>query len=202
MPDGVPVPADLRSESSHFPARPHSPVRSSTVIPRSPDSQVRSSPSAEPSLRVRSISPPAVRSVDCILGYGLQELKFVRLIPDTNSNRSFEVRRYIFSRDEPIYVRGRGQVLMPMPTEEQTILLTSNGDVFAIFGDDTFLRGIYTIRTYLGNKCEKRVKMNMYSGMITDMTKQEIRETPLGKSRPISKNFRAIMIHDFRSHHE
>ncbi|XP_033225808.1 uncharacterized protein LOC117178490 [Belonocnema kinseyi] len=41
---------------------------------------------------------------------------------------------------------------------------------------------------------EKRVKINIYSGAVEEMSREEIRETPLTRKQPVSKNFETIIL--------
>ncbi|XP_033214875.1 uncharacterized protein LOC117171557 [Belonocnema kinseyi] len=185
-PGGAPISGFLNCGTSH------SPENSSR--PHLQDFSVRSSPPAEPSHRSRSRSRSATRPSSYIFGFELEELKFIRLIPKANPQRQFEIRKYTFPPDAPILLKGERGTLVPVPSEEQTVLSTSNGDVFAIFAkNQKSLRGIHARRNRLMEiKIEKRVKMNIESGAITEMTREEIAESLLGRSNPIKLNFEII----------
>lgn len=218
LPNGDPIPgasrsgcfysADLSSPArNHYPGSPVrvSPPSEPSLRDRSrspparthyPGSPVSASPPSEPPLRVKTRSPPA----DCIpyLRLGklkIEEFKSVRLIPNTNPKRKFEIRRYTFPREAPIQLRGKNHSLEPMPTDEQTVLSTKHGDVLAIFErSNTYLRGIYIGRN-------KRIKINMHTGKVEGITEEESEESPLGKNCPISRNFKKMTVEDFRPKH-
>lgn len=77
-----------------------------------------------------------------------------------------------------------------MPTKERNILAASNGDIMSMMKrNNTLLRKMYTKTGAL-----KKAKINMDSGAVVLMNKEEIKETPVGSRHPISKNFRVIYV--------
>lgn len=175
----------LRPDSSHSPSSPVSP------------------PAVQP-LRIRSRSPVARRCFIRVLGYllNLEQLKFIRIIRNVNPKRQFEIRSYTFPRDIQMYLKGRRDGLLPMPTEVQMVLSTSDGDIFAVFDKNyTLLRGIYArVRVYRGEyQAGKRVRINMYNGVIESMTQEEKNDCPIGSRSPISKNFVMEFMNGFSS---
>lgn len=86
---------------------------------------------------------------------------------------------------------------MPIPTEAQTVLTTSDGDVLAIFEKNhTRLRGMYALKDEYESQVERRVKINIQSGAIRNMTPKEIRECSLGPRHPVSKDFKMINVNN------
>ncbi|XP_033221270.1 uncharacterized protein LOC117175657 [Belonocnema kinseyi] len=199
LPNYEPTPCLPRSITSCSPDRHHSPC------------SLERSPPIEPVLRTRSRShaarsrtspsrtryPPATSSTVrhsslYVLGYSLEQLEFMRFIPTNNQNRQFVIRRYTFPPDIPIYVRGKKNILQSIPTEVQPVLSSSNGEVFALIVERTrTLRGIF-IKSKTG--VQKRIKINMNSGKIKEMTKVEMRETRCGNNSPISQIFRIVNV--------
>lgn len=71
-------------QTSHFPDRSKS---SETALPPARlHSPVRFSPHAELTSRERCRSPPARQSSSCIYEYELKNIRFIRLVPNTNLN--------------------------------------------------------------------------------------------------------------------
>ncbi|XP_033221731.1 uncharacterized protein LOC117175955 isoform X2 [Belonocnema kinseyi] len=180
LPNGEPLPGFSRSSTSCSSDEPIPLGRSFTPV--------RSVAPAEPAFRLRSRSPLRRRRPSLILGHDPAELSFIRIISNKNAHRIFEVRRFTFPADTAIkYRTGRGAPVS-LPTSEQLVLTTPNGDIMATFDcNNTFLRAIFTNNIFL-----RRVKMNMYSGMIHVLRRDEIEEVPAGNNRPISKNFKVL----------
>ncbi|XP_033221725.1 uncharacterized protein LOC117175955 isoform X1 [Belonocnema kinseyi] len=159
----------------------------SSVRQHFPDS---SASAGEPNLRLRSRSPAAIRRPPFrIFGYDIEQLAFIRLIPKKNRHWIFEIHRYTFPADTPAKLRT-GSELGPMPTGERFVLTTSNGEIMALLErSNTILRGIYAVQYFL-----KRVKVNMYSGLVFPLNKIEADVTPTSGNQPIAKNFRLEFI--------
>ncbi|XP_033229055.1 uncharacterized serine-rich protein C215.13-like [Belonocnema kinseyi] len=162
--------------------------------PVGPSSSAWSPQHAEPPLRSRSKSPPASHTFSRVLGFTLEDIKFVRLIPRNSSTPIFELRRYVFPRDKIIRLKNQRQDLLPMPTGEQIVLSTSNGDVCAIFASSSnnshYLRALYK-PLYKGLK---RAKINMHSGIVTELTPEEIAKCAVGTKSGIAKSFEIIRV--------
>lgn len=77
---------------------------------------------------------------------------------------------------------------MPAPTHELIVMSTFDGDASAILESVDALAGMY-IHDYTANY-HRRVKININSGAVTLLTKEEIDEIPVGSKRPITKAFR------------
>lgn len=78
---------------------------------------------------------------------------------------------------------------------EQAVLSISNSEVSAIILENTkTLGGIYTII----RSSQRRVEVNMDSGAVETMMRQEILEYRLGSNSPNSKNFKTAGVDDFR----
>lgn len=75
----------------------------------------------------------------------------------------------------------------PLPNLEQIVLTASNGDVFAILKTSDMFSGIYN------SNGRHRAKINIGSGDVTDLTKSEMEEVPVGPSYPIKRYFRVIV---------
>ncbi|XP_033217510.1 uncharacterized protein LOC117173194 [Belonocnema kinseyi] len=182
FPDGYPilgVPDCTTSDSSQQtdsrdrsvpPARPYSPDR-------------RSSPIWTP-LRVRSRSPTARCIVPTRLpssdgsGYELEELEFIRLIPNKNPHRIFLLQKYTFADNKVLYLAIGHNKFVPIKNKEQIVLSTFGGEVFAILENSNLLAGIY-------GPGKRRVRVNIESGATTQMTRGEIREAQVGPHHPI-----------------
>ncbi|XP_033220795.1 uncharacterized protein LOC117175233 isoform X2 [Belonocnema kinseyi] len=187
----------------------HNPSIRRSGTSSSSSSSERSPPSLELSLRVGSKSPPTIppssvepclrirsRSPSARHEYSLG-LEHIRLIPHSNPHQRFEIRKYTFPPDKPIQLRGKiNNTFKPMTTNEQHVLTTSTGDVVAILVGTTHLRGIYS----KGDLIEQRVKINMYSGLVEDMTSAEIQDSPIGQRFPILNNFRIVNVKDICPH--
>ncbi|XP_033209211.1 uncharacterized protein LOC117168007 [Belonocnema kinseyi] len=191
MPNAEPMPSVRCSQPSYSSGR-HSPKRT-TPLERT-HSPERSPSSSEASLRAKSRSPSKKHPSSEILGYKFEELRFIRLIPNINQNKIFELQRYTFPTDKRINLRTANGVLIPMPSEEQTVLTASNGDVFAILAKkpnrQMILRGMYKPVTYTG----KRAKININSGAVVEMTSEEIAESPLGNHNVVPKRFKIFRV--------
>ncbi|XP_033232124.1 uncharacterized protein LOC117183075 [Belonocnema kinseyi] len=176
---------------------------SSSVKHEPPESSL---PLAEFPLRARSRSPsgsysnPPVRyPALSILGREPEELRFLRLVPNTNPHHRFEIQIYTFPANKLIQMKDRNSNLVSMPTDERNVLTTSTGDVVAIVEGNNRLRGIYVKRR---DDCYiKRVKINKKSGNVKEMTLKEIAESPLGNKNPITKNFGIINVSDIPPSH-
>lgn len=84
---------------------------------------------------------------------------------------------------------------MPVPTAKQNVLTTSAGDVVAILKENSNLRAIYRKRYYI----EKRVKMDIHSGAVENMTPEKCAEVHTGNNSTIKKNFSIVNINDISS---
>lgn len=178
---------------SKFPDGYHSTARSPP--PEKPLLRTRSrSPVEEPPVRARSKSPHAKRPTfqriyDSIHRYG--QLERIRVSPHRNRNLTFELRRYTFPADRPVQLRlgNTPNSYAPMPTTEQIVLSTLDGDVVAILEKTNCLVAIY-------NRRRVRAKINMSTGTVTKMEPEEVSNSPVGRRIPISANYivlRAIL---------
>lgn len=102
-------------------------------------------------------------------------LDLVRLIPRTNPDQRFEFRRYAFPANQRLLRKIGRNKYEPIPAQEYTVLSTANGDIFAIFEDDTgVLRGIYNIG-------RNRAKINMESRKVRSPRPEEKEECQVGQ---------------------
>lgn len=122
--------------------------------------------------------------------YGLEELRNIRLICRANPLWIFELQRYTFPVGTPLKLKVRHGVYEPLLTQEQ-IVMTFEGDAFAILENTYLLAGIYVYQ----NSEIKRAKINMRSGLVTALTTQEIDKSPVGSQRPLLRYFRINRVH-------
>lgn len=197
FPDDDPIPDVPRGRHSYSSDRHNSPEMSlrlaePTIRERSRSPRVMPPP-ARPRPRSRCIAPPTRLPAPGGLGCGLEELIFIRLISNMNPHRIFELRRYTFPENKPLQIRIGRNKYESMPTEEQIVLITYDGDIFAILETHNILAGLYTPDG--GEKI--RAKINVRSGMVTPLTRMEVIETQVGSSRPIMKYYRIQNLNSF-----
>ncbi|XP_033229033.1 uncharacterized protein LOC117180652 [Belonocnema kinseyi] len=163
--------AGPRSSSKPAPGNSYSDSSSS-------DGSPRSSPPASP--------PPGRLIFVELLGYPLNRLGYVRLVPRTNPERRFEFRRYIFPPEKSILMcLGRPRIYTPIPTREFIVLSTSNGDIFAFMEYSGILRGLYK-----SSQLNQRLKINMITKKVSKMSQKEIQECQVGRFHPVfPRNF-------------
>ncbi|XP_033212440.1 serine/arginine repetitive matrix protein 1-like [Belonocnema kinseyi] len=172
------------TSSSDKPERSSTPVRSRSRSPRPVRVRSRSPPprnvssekasSSKSPLANRLMVAPKWLPSDHGPGHKLDQLPFIRLIPKTASKRKFELRRYTFPVHGEMKLRKGSSIYEPLPTEEQIVISTSNGDVFAILETSNCLAGMY-IRS---SKTFKRAKINTETGRVTVLTQDELDDTP------------------------
>lgn len=113
--------------------------------------------------------------------------KLIWLIPCTNPNQQFQFRRYIYPADEPIRRKIGRDKFEPFPAQDFTVLSTFNGDVFAIFEENTGL----LCRMY--NIARNRAKINMEISKVRKMKPEEVGECPV--AQPITQdNLRILYV--------
>ncbi|XP_033228938.1 uncharacterized protein LOC117180551 [Belonocnema kinseyi] len=198
LPNGDPIPYVNRSGPSIYPDR-HQSRERNFFCPSRPYFQDSLPSPGEPSFRARSRSPNTLplRSESSSLpaGFKLDQVKYIRLIPNSNPNLRFEIKNYTIPGDKEILLRGRKQIFEPILTKERLVLSTSTGDVLGIFEKkNKLLRGIYTLKyPKTSYATPQRVKINMHSGAIQEMTLEEMQAVPIGSPHPVSKNFRTVI---------
>lgn len=177
-----------------------SPVRSSSPPARSrsrsPSDGLPTARPHPPESASSSGPPPSVTgtvlstTLPFSSGHGerLDQLKSIRLIPYSNPHRIFQLQRYTFPADTGILLKTGRDTFEPVPTQEQTVMSTSEGYVFALLVSPNDLAGLYIYRSHHSNHA--RVKINIESAMPTSLTKQELYETSVGPRRPIERYFR------------
>lgn len=200
LPNGEPIPNFPGSETEYYPDEHRSPeMHLPSVEPdlrarsRSPSARLHSiarpSTPAKPKLPARSRSTSSAHHrCSSLLGYKLHELKYIRLVPNTNPLQRFEVRTYTFPQGFPGEMKLPNNKRGPVPKEQQYVLETPNGEIVAILDGNNVLRGMYLTRDFF----EYRVKMNINSGKLEDMTEEECKETPLGSRYRMSRHFQIL----------
>lgn len=76
------------------------------------------------------------------------------------------------------------------------VLSTSTGDVLGIFEkNNKLLRGIYAAKyQHTSYQMTKRVKINMDSGALQEMTEEEMQVATISSQHPISRNFETVNV--------
>lgn len=182
-------PIDLNkspARSSSPPGRPRSrspPNGFPSERPCYPDDASSSGPLPSASGMVPSTTLPCSN----ILEYGLENPKLFRLTSIRNVSRVFELRRYTFPADTPLKLTKRNIIIVPIPTQEQVVMSTFDGDVYAVLESNDNLSGFQMFYEYKKHDRYKRAKMNMESGKPTFLTSEEIYEIPVGPNHPIKR---------------
>ncbi|XP_033212445.1 uncharacterized protein LOC117170036 [Belonocnema kinseyi] len=176
LPNGEPIPGVLCSGTPDSPEHSPSSVRSRT----------RSPPGAKPPLTRLIVPPNRLPSSNSKRGYDLEHMKFLRLIHRNNKNRIFEFRKYTFPADTRLKFKVAVGIFEPLENQEQIVITTSAGDVFAILSGTYLLDGIYIY----SNASFRRAKINIVTSQVTTLTPEEINDVPIGPHRPMLRFFR------------
>lgn len=142
----------------------------------------------------RCTAPPTKLSFSDAIEYELNKLEFIRIVSKANPHRIFGLRKYTFPVDKSIRLAVGRNRFMPIPNQEHIVLSTLDGDAFAILESGDCLAGLY------GGYGSRRLKINMESGEVTPLNRNEIYETPVGDQRPILKYFKVEHVGQNRRH--
>ncbi|XP_033212836.1 uncharacterized protein LOC117170279 [Belonocnema kinseyi] len=139
-----------------------------------------------PYLPARIIVPPTRLPSNDGNGYELADMKFIWLTSCSNQRRKFQFGRYTF----PTKTYARIKIptttkFAPPPLNEQIVIFTSNGDIYAILETANHFAGLY--ERYRGKK--PRAKINMRTGMVKSLTAAEAYDVPVGRVCLISLNY-------------
>ncbi|XP_033212447.1 uncharacterized protein LOC117170037 [Belonocnema kinseyi] len=179
-------PAQYRS--ARFPSEKYSPAKYLAAKYRPayyPSTKHR--PAKDPPVRV--IVPPARLPSNDGNGHDLAEIEFIRLTSNKNQQRIFKFGRFTFPNNTSVKLRTQSNKLEPVPCDEQIVIFTSDGDVFAILETTKSLAGLYMY--HKGTR--PRAKINMISKLVYPLTSKETKEIPVGSLRKIMLDYRIYL---------
>ncbi|XP_033227344.1 uncharacterized protein LOC117179542 [Belonocnema kinseyi] len=116
--------------------------------------------------------------------------------PHVNPHRIFELKTYDFPADKQIQTKSSDRALEILSNKTKIVVVeeTSN-EAFATLDKTRHLRPIYEC-----NSEDKRMKINIITGLVSEMTLQEIKECPV--DCPIrEEDFVIINAHQHASRH-
>lgn len=145
------------------------------------------------------MAPPIKMIFSDGLEYELNQLDFIWLIPFKNPNRWFKLRRCTFPQNKSILLHVEKHFYGPMPSQEQVVLSTSQGNAFAIVQSGNVLARIYSYPTNCHSRRHENI--NMESGVIIPLSRDEILDVLVGTHNLVYRNFRVECVNKNHLHH-